>query len=47
MKELNQFELENVAGGNEFAKDVGHAVGDGARWVYNQMRDKKFTLFIA
>ena len=28
MKELNQFELENVAGGDDFARRVGHAVGD-------------------
>ncbi|WP_157694014.1 bacteriocin [Neisseria chenwenguii] len=39
MKELNQFELENVSGGNDFTYDVGHAVGDGARWVYNQVGD--------
>ena len=28
MKELNQFELKNVAGGDDFARRVGHAVGD-------------------
>ncbi len=28
MKELNQFELKNVAGGDDFAHSVGHAVGN-------------------
>ncbi|WP_157694012.1 hypothetical protein [Neisseria chenwenguii] len=39
MQELNQHELENVAGGNEFAKDIGHAVGDAARWAWDKAGD--------
>ena len=35
MKEMNQFELENVAGGNDLAYDIGHAIGDGARGAWN------------
>lgn len=36
MKELNQFELKQVAGGNGFTEDIGFAVGRGARWLSNQ-----------
>ena len=36
MKELNQFELKQVAGGNGIAEDIGWALGRGSRWLWNQ-----------
>lgn len=36
MKELNQFELEQVAGGNNTVEDIGWALGRGACWLWNQ-----------
>lgn len=35
MKELNQFELEQVAGGNDTVENLGWALGRGARWLWN------------
>ena len=34
MKELNQFELKQVAGGNGIAEDIGWALGRGSRWLW-------------
>lgn len=36
MKELNQFELKQVAGGADIIEDMGYAVGRGARWLGSQ-----------
>ena len=37
MKELNQFELEQVAGGNGFTEDIGYLIGRGSHWAWNKI----------
>jgi len=36
MKEWNQFELKQVAGGVDVFEEIGFAAGRGARWLGNQ-----------
>ncbi|WP_297958732.1 bacteriocin [uncultured Neisseria sp.] len=45
MKVLNQFELEQVSGGNDLAYDIGHAVGSFTKWWDQQLNQVYSKLF--